>query len=232
MPGDAHHCALVPCRAPRHRPIRTSTSSGKPLGSMISVATVPHPNNAKPTNTRSFHGAAAGPSKEEWVGAGLAALIEGGIESVRIERLAVSLGVSKGPFYWRFKNRDELLKAIIEFWMRDFTTLLIDQTRDGARTIGCTRRSVFGSANGVRGRCAGRVSFAGLGCTGSNAQGCSGGSRCGSYRSLDQRVCSSGRSTAIGRTVGQSGLRCSSRVLYASPIHSGIGGRRIILNRG
>ncbi|TIM11109.1 TetR/AcrR family transcriptional regulator [Mesorhizobium sp.] len=74
----------------------------------------------------------AGPSKEDWVGAGLTALIEGGIESVRIERLAVSLGVSKGPFYWRFKNRDELLKAIIEFWKRDFTTLLIDQTREFA----------------------------------------------------------------------------------------------------
>lgn len=50
MPGDAHHWALVPRCTPRHRPIRTSTSSGKPLGSMISVATVPHPNNAKPTN--------------------------------------------------------------------------------------------------------------------------------------------------------------------------------------
>ncbi|TIQ75686.1 MAG: TetR/AcrR family transcriptional regulator, partial [Mesorhizobium sp.] len=74
----------------------------------------------------------AGPSKEDWVGAGLTALIEGGIESVRIERLAVSLGVSKGPFYWRFKNRDELLKAIIAFWKRDFTTLLIDQTREFA----------------------------------------------------------------------------------------------------
>jgi AcrR family transcriptional regulator len=74
----------------------------------------------------------AGPSKEDWVGAGLTALIEGGIESVRIERLAVSLGVSKGPFYWRFKNRDELLKSIIEFWKRDFTTLLIDQTREFA----------------------------------------------------------------------------------------------------
>jgi AcrR family transcriptional regulator len=73
-----------------------------------------------------------GPSKEDWVGAGLTALIQGGVESVRVERLAASLGVSKGPFYWRFRNRDELLNAIIEFWRRDFTTLLIDQTREFA----------------------------------------------------------------------------------------------------
>lgn len=45
-----------------------------------------------------------------------------------MERLAVILGVSKGPFYWRFKNRDELLQAIIEFWKRDFTANLIEQT--------------------------------------------------------------------------------------------------------
>lgn len=49
-----------------------------------------------------------GPTKADWVAAGLSALTAGGIEAVRVERLAVILGVSKGPFYWRFKNRGEL----------------------------------------------------------------------------------------------------------------------------
>ncbi|RVI81920.1 TetR/AcrR family transcriptional regulator [Sinorhizobium meliloti] len=69
-----------------------------------------------------------GPTKADWVAAGLSALTAGGIEAVRVERLAVILGVSKGPFYWRFKNRGELLEAIIEFWKRDFTADLIEQT--------------------------------------------------------------------------------------------------------
>jgi AcrR family transcriptional regulator len=69
-----------------------------------------------------------GPTKSDWVAAGLSALASGGIESVRVERLAVTLGVSKAPFYWRFKDRGELLEAIIEFWKRDFTAGLIEQT--------------------------------------------------------------------------------------------------------
>lgn len=69
-----------------------------------------------------------GPTKADWVAAGLSALTAGGIEAVRVERLAVILGVSKGPFYWRFKSRGELLEAIIEFWKRDFTADLIEQT--------------------------------------------------------------------------------------------------------
>jgi AcrR family transcriptional regulator len=69
-----------------------------------------------------------GPTKADWVAAGLSALASGGIESVRVERLAVTLGVSKAPFYWRFKDRGELLEAIIEFWKRDFTASLIEQT--------------------------------------------------------------------------------------------------------
>ena len=68
-----------------------------------------------------------GPPKADWVAAGLSALAAGGIEAVKVERLAASLGVSKGPFYWRFRDRVELFEAIIEFWKRDFTTGLIEQ---------------------------------------------------------------------------------------------------------
>lgn len=70
-----------------------------------------------------------GPSKADWVAAGLSALAVGGIEAVKVERLAASLGVSKGPFYWRFRDRVELFEAIIDFWKRDFTTGLIEQAR-------------------------------------------------------------------------------------------------------
>ena len=69
-----------------------------------------------------------GPSREDWVAAGLRTLAESGIDAVKVERLARRLGVSKGPFYWRFADRAELLAAMIDVWKRDFTARLIEAT--------------------------------------------------------------------------------------------------------
>ncbi|MTW16422.1 TetR family transcriptional regulator [Rhodoplanes serenus] len=68
---------------------------------------------------------AEGPSRQDWVVAGLCTLADGGIDAVRVERLAKTLGVSKGPFYWRFADRAELLAAMLDYWRRDFTARLI-----------------------------------------------------------------------------------------------------------
>jgi AcrR family transcriptional regulator len=59
--------------------------------------------------------------KTQWVVAGLDALRKGGVAEVRVERLAESLGITKGSFYWHFRNRGELLKALLEFWSREMT---------------------------------------------------------------------------------------------------------------
>lgn len=71
---------------------------------------------------------ADGPSRQDWVVAGLRTLAESGIDAVRVERLAKTLGVSKGPFYWRFADRAELLAGMLEFWQRDFTARLIEHS--------------------------------------------------------------------------------------------------------
>lgn len=39
-----------------------------------------------------------------------------GIESVRVEVLARDLGVSKGSFYWHFRDRNELLEKLLVRW--------------------------------------------------------------------------------------------------------------------
>lgn len=44
-----------------------------------------------------------------------------GIERVRIERLAADLGVTKGSFYWHFRDRQDLLDRLIEYWFREMT---------------------------------------------------------------------------------------------------------------
>ncbi len=54
--------------------------------------------------------------REAWVDAALRALAEGGPEAVRIEVLAARLGVSKGGFYWHYKDRAALLEEMLDRW--------------------------------------------------------------------------------------------------------------------
>ncbi len=66
------------------------------------------------------------PAREAWISTALRVLAEDGLEGVRVERLAKKLGVSKGPFYWRFADRAELLKAMLEHWKLERTGRLIE----------------------------------------------------------------------------------------------------------
>lgn len=52
----------------------------------------------------------------DWIKAGIVQLAREGVESVRVEVLARELGVSKGSFYWHFRDRDELLMQMLQFW--------------------------------------------------------------------------------------------------------------------
>jgi AcrR family transcriptional regulator len=54
-------------------------------------------------------------------------MAENGVDAVKIERLAAEIGVSKAPFYWRFKDRNALLDAILSYWRSDLTMQLIDK---------------------------------------------------------------------------------------------------------
>jgi AcrR family transcriptional regulator len=54
--------------------------------------------------------------REDWLRAGRRALIRSGSDGVRIERLARDLKVTKGSFYWHFKDRDELLEVLLREW--------------------------------------------------------------------------------------------------------------------
>lgn len=52
----------------------------------------------------------------DWIRAGIVQLAREGVESVRVEVVARALGVSKGSFYWHFRDRDELLMQMLQFW--------------------------------------------------------------------------------------------------------------------
>ncbi len=60
-----------------------------------------------------------------WVHAALQALAAGGPDAVRIEALAVDLGVSKGGFYWHFAERQALLTEMLDSWEKAGTEDII-----------------------------------------------------------------------------------------------------------
>lgn len=64
--------------------------------------------------------------REDWVAVARQALIDEGIGAVRIERLAKTLGVTRGGFYWRFRNLEELLAALVEDWRTSNSRALLD----------------------------------------------------------------------------------------------------------
>lgn len=53
---------------------------------------------------------------ERWVEAAIDVLANDGIAGLRVEVLAKRCGVTKGSFYWHFKDRPALLTAVLEFW--------------------------------------------------------------------------------------------------------------------
>lgn len=67
--------------------------------------------------------------KSDWVQHGLKSLTRNGIDAVRVERLARDLSVTKGSFYWHFKDRNALLNAMLAEWKRRATGAVIDEVR-------------------------------------------------------------------------------------------------------
>jgi AcrR family transcriptional regulator len=67
--------------------------------------------------------------KPQWLRAGLEALRKGGVAAVRVERVAADLGVTKGSFYWHFRDRGALLDALLEFWSREMTDAEFERIR-------------------------------------------------------------------------------------------------------
>lgn len=64
-------------------------------------------------------------SQADWIRAGFRALTAGGPQAIRAEAIARELGVSKGSFYWHFKDVPALKTAMLEHWMDVATKQII-----------------------------------------------------------------------------------------------------------
>ncbi len=54
--------------------------------------------------------------RNEWIAAAIEVLADHGMEGMRIEVLAKNFGVTKGSFYWHFKDRQDLFDAVLQTW--------------------------------------------------------------------------------------------------------------------
>ena len=68
-------------------------------------------------------------SAADWERGALEMIAEEGVAALAVEALARRLGVTKGSFYWHFKNREALLQAALVRWEAD-------DERELARHIG------------------------------------------------------------------------------------------------
>ena len=69
-------------------------------------------------------------TKQDWYDIAYQGLIESGIESLSVEKLASKLGVSRGSFYHHFGSCEGFYKELLEHWLQR-NTMQIDQLNQG-----------------------------------------------------------------------------------------------------
>jgi len=74
-------------------------------------------------------------SRDDWLNAALDTLIMEGVEQVKVLTLAEKLDCARSSFYWYFKNRAELLDALLDHWQSTNTRALIEAANQPAETI-------------------------------------------------------------------------------------------------
>jgi len=68
-----------------------------------------------------------------------------GVGGVRVLPLAKKLRLSRGSFYWHFENRQDLLDAMLDWWDREMTDVVID--RANAARGGAKKRLLLAAEN-------------------------------------------------------------------------------------
>lgn len=66
-------------------------------------------------------------SKAKWIEIARKVFIEEGVEGVKMDKLAVRNGVSRGSLYWHFKNRTDLLRCLVDDWETGNTNPMIER---------------------------------------------------------------------------------------------------------
>jgi AcrR family transcriptional regulator len=73
---------------------------------------------------------------DNWIEAATTVLVDQGIDHVRVDTLAGQLGVTRGSFYWHFRDREDLLRRVLQAWAERTTAQLtrrLESARDDPR---------------------------------------------------------------------------------------------------
>ena len=82
-------------------------------------------------------------TRDDWLDLALGALAIEGVDHVTVLALSERLGVSRSSFYWYFKNRDQLLDALLERWDRLNTHSIVSEAEAPAATVNEAVCNVF-----------------------------------------------------------------------------------------
>jgi AcrR family transcriptional regulator len=64
---------------------------------------------------------------EDWIAAAADLLIDKSVDAVRVDVLAKGLNVTRGSFYWHFKDRNDLLERLLTSWRDAATAQVIER---------------------------------------------------------------------------------------------------------
>ena len=67
-------------------------------------------------------------NRDEWLARALEVLAKAGGSVLTIDTLVQRLGVSRGSFYWHFKDRTDFVRQLIDYWSVIFTQSIAEQT--------------------------------------------------------------------------------------------------------
>lgn len=78
---------------------------------------------------RSSRSAKSRLDRTEWLETAIDVLMDGGIRGITIDRMARILGVTRGSFYHHFADREDLLRAMLDFWESELTIRIRDEVQ-------------------------------------------------------------------------------------------------------
>ena len=64
---------------------------------------------------------------DDWINAAEQVLIDKSIDAIRVDSLSKDLNVTRGSFYWHFKDREDLLRQLLLAWRNRATEQIIDR---------------------------------------------------------------------------------------------------------
>ena len=64
--------------------------------------------------------------KEVWLRAALETVATEGGENLRIEPLARRLGLTKGSFYHHFRDRQDFIDQMVDYWVERFNRYVVE----------------------------------------------------------------------------------------------------------